>query len=251
RAHQLRDRAESFGTAAADYDRYRPTYPDALVDDLVARHPASVLDVGCGTGKAGRLLAARGLDVLGVEIDARMAEVARSHGLPVEVGAFEAWDDAGRTFDLIVSGQAWHWVDPALAVPKAARLLNPGGALVVFWNYDDVDEPAQRVIDAVYAQHVPEFADIVAAGASRREDRSYFDDLRTNGSFASIDAHTYPWTRSTPLDVWIGRVATQSNHLLLAPERLAALRTALYAGLSPLGPDVHTHGGTYTITARP
>lgn len=253
-AHLRRDRAESFGAAADDYDRYRPSYPDALVDDLLARHPRTVLDVGCGTGKAARLLAARGsggLDVLGVEVDARMAEVARTHGLTVEVSAFETWEDAGRTFDLITSGQAWHWVDPARAVPKAARLLNPGGALVVFWNYDDLDEPAQRVVDAVYAEHVPELVDVVAAGASRREDRSYLDQLRADGAFADVRAHTYPWTSSTPLDIWIGRVATQSNHLLLEPGRLAALRAALRDGLAPLGPDVHTSGGTYTITARP
>src|SRR5581483_6684340 len=113
RPFRERDRAESFGSVARQYDRFRPSYPSELIDDLVALGPSDVLDVGCGTGKAGRLLADRGLDVLGVEIDPQMAEVARDHGLTVDVGSFEEWETAGRRFDLLVSGQAWHWVDPA------------------------------------------------------------------------------------------------------------------------------------------
>src|SRR5690349_21277834 len=104
RMHDQRHRAEVFGSAAEAYDEYRPSYPDALIDDLVAAGPARALDIGCGTGKAGRLLAARGVEVLGVEIDEDMAEVARRSGLEVEVGSFETWEPAGRTFDLAVSG---------------------------------------------------------------------------------------------------------------------------------------------------
>src|ERR1019366_3608845 len=54
--HMDRKRANSFGAEAERYDRARPTYPQALVDELVARHPTRVLDVGCGTGIAARLL---------------------------------------------------------------------------------------------------------------------------------------------------------------------------------------------------
>ena len=52
-----------------------------------------MLDVGCGTGKVARELSARGLEVLGVELDERMAAIARGHGIEVELGAFEDWDD--------------------------------------------------------------------------------------------------------------------------------------------------------------
>src|SRR5581483_5420759 len=111
--HRHRQIAESFGTDAERYDRTRPRYPDALVDRVVAGSPGpDVLDVGCGTGIAARQFRAAGCRVLGVEVDARMAELARRSGLEVEVGSFETWDPAGRTFDAVIAAQAWHWVDP-------------------------------------------------------------------------------------------------------------------------------------------
>jgi trans-aconitate methyltransferase len=95
--HDDRRRAVSFGDDPAAYDRERPSYPPALIDELMATGPRRVLDVGCGTGKAGRLLAARGCEVLGVEADPRMAAVARAHGLEVEVARFEEWAAAAST----------------------------------------------------------------------------------------------------------------------------------------------------------
>ena len=56
-----------------------------------------------------------------------MAEVARRRGLAVEVAAFEAWEPAGRRFDAVVAGQAWHWIDPDAGAAKAAEVLRPGG----------------------------------------------------------------------------------------------------------------------------
>ena len=70
-----------------------------MIDGLIGLGGRRVLDVGSGTGKVGRLFAARGCEVLGVEPDERMADVARSHGLTVEVARVEEWEPAGRRFD--------------------------------------------------------------------------------------------------------------------------------------------------------
>jgi 2-polyprenyl-3-methyl-5-hydroxy-6-metoxy-1,4-benzoquinol methylase len=112
-----------FDREAERYDRCRPPYPDALIDDLLGPKPEGldVLDVGCGSGIASRLMAQRGAKVLGVEVAPRMAEIARSHGIDVEVGAFEDWHPAGRTFDRVTSAQAWHWLD----MPVASAVSRP------------------------------------------------------------------------------------------------------------------------------
>lgn len=248
RAHHQRERAESFGSVAGEYHRYRPGYPRELVADLVALRPASVLDIGCGTGKAALLLAASGLRVFGVEVDPRMAEVARAHGLDVEVGSFEQWDGRGRTFDLITCAQAWHWVDPAAGIPKAARLLAPGGTVALFWNYDEPDSDTRAVLDGVYERAAPGLRASFATGARRRAHREYAGDLRASGSFGDVTTRTYSWQRAVPLEQWLGRFGTHSDHLALGPRRLDTVLRELRAALG--GREITLTGGTYVILAR-
>jgi SAM-dependent methyltransferase len=245
--HTQRARAESFGAVAADYDKYRPSYPAALIDDLVSGGPRTVLDVGCGTGKAARLLAGRGLTVLGVEVDPQMADVARGHGIEVEVGSFEQWDDGGRTFDLITCAQAWHWIDPAIGAPKLVRLLNAGGVVALFWNFADFDPKTRAVVDSVYRRFAPELADPPTAG----DDRTHLKALEATGAFSTVTTRTYDWQRTDTAEQWVGNIGTQSNHLLLGPDRLPKLQAALLEALTAAGGEVHHTGGTYTIWARP
>jgi SAM-dependent methyltransferase len=147
--HRYRQIAESFGEDPGRYDRTRPTYPAALVDRIISASPGrDVLDVGCGTGTAARQFLAAGCPVLGVEPDGRMAEFARRSGVEVEVATFEAWDPAGRDFDAVVAGTAWHWVDPVVGAAKAAQVLRPGGRLAPF---NHVFQPPPEVAGALVA----------------------------------------------------------------------------------------------------
>ncbi|RZS82943.1 methyltransferase family protein [Motilibacter rhizosphaerae] len=133
-------RGTSFGVVADLYDRVRPGYPDQALDRLLPAHPVRVLDLGAGTGKLTRQLAARGHDVVAVEPDAGMrAVLSRSAGRPVEVlaGTAEQLPVPDASVDVVIAAQAWHWVDPERAVPEAARVLRPGGALALLWNVRD------------------------------------------------------------------------------------------------------------------
>jgi SAM-dependent methyltransferase len=242
-----RARAESFGSAAHQYDRYRPGYPDALIDDLAAARPARVLDVGCGTGKVALALARRGLSVLGVEVDERMANVARGHGIQVEVAPFERWDDAGRRFDLITCGEAWHWIDPDLGIAKAARVLRAGGTIAWFWSSYQVDESVATAFDAVYSVHAPEVAQVWRPQCTPRPERN---PLAGSDVFSSLEERRYPWERTLTAEEWIGLAATVSDHLRLGGERLTALLRALHTAIESLGGCVHAHHETTALLAR-
>src|SRR4051812_20052945 len=128
-------RALSFGAVAEQYDRYRPGYPHALLDDVLAPR---ILEAGAGTGRATRALAERGATIVAVEPDPAMAELvrARTQGLDVEVvvSTFEDYAPAPQAFNRVIAAQAWHWVDPPRAAQVAARALKPDGALCVWWN---------------------------------------------------------------------------------------------------------------------
>ncbi len=116
-----RVRARVFGEVADEYDRVRPSYPAALVDDVLAYAQLDggpAIDVGAGTGKATLSFAERGLTITAVEPDEAMAavlarRVAAYPPVTVVVSAFEDYAP-DRTFGLLFSAQAWHWVDPAV-----------------------------------------------------------------------------------------------------------------------------------------
>lgn len=249
RVHTNRVRAESFGAVADAYDRVRPSYPAALIDDLLAGAPADALDVGCGTGKAARLLAERGVPVLGVEVDARMAAVARAHEIPVELGTFEHWDAAGRRFDLIISGQAWHWIDPDSGAAKAAALLRRGGLLAPFWNFSAVDAVLRARIDAAYARVAPQVTDrAVMRGGGPATIPPVVLQLRGTGLFAGVEHRRYPWERDYTRDEWLALVRTHSDHSTLPAGQLAALLDAVGAAIGDQ--LVHARYVTEAIFAR-
>lgn len=103
-----------------------------------------MLDVGAGTGIASKQLADAGADVVAVEPDPEMAAVAAAKGLTVDVATFEDWEPAGRTFDLVVFAQSFHWVEPGSALTKVAGLLTDGGRLALLWNRIVQVRPSSR-----------------------------------------------------------------------------------------------------------
>jgi SAM-dependent methyltransferase len=233
--------AESFGADAEQYDRARPGYPNALVDDLLASGAHDVLDIGCGTGIAGRLFLARGCQVLGVEPDARMAEVARDLGLTVEVARFEDWDPAGRTFDLLISGQAWHWVEPVAGLTTVMRVLRSGGLFAPFWNSLTHAPDVRAALEAAYQACAPELiSNSVGLGTLRpaagAEGDAIRDAMAGSGLFAGVTRRSYDWDRTHTPEQWIEEISTHSPILTLAPERRAALMDATRAGLAAIGP---------------
>jgi SAM-dependent methyltransferase len=114
------------------YDRTRPVAPDSLFDDIVqlaGLKPGSmVVEIGPGTGQATRRLAERGLRILALEIDPRLAARARHNlGAFPDVSArttsFEAWHLGEATFDVVFACNSFHWVDPDIGFVKAAAVL--------------------------------------------------------------------------------------------------------------------------------
>src|SRR4051794_942085 len=214
RPHEARQGAGAFGEGAERYDRTRPRYPDALIERIAATG-SDVLDVGSGTGIAARQLQAAGCRVLGVEPDARMAAFGRSHGVPAEVATFEAWEPAGRVFDVVVAGQAWHWVDPVVGAAKAAQVLRPGGRLVVFWNAFEVPPELADAFGAVYRRVLPGSpVSLTTRDAYPTLAAIAADGMR--GVFGEPEEWRFPWQREYTRDEWLAQVPTFGGHTTLA-----------------------------------
>ena len=254
-SHQQRQVAEGFGADAGRYDRARPGYPAELVRRIVAASPGrDLLDVGCGTGISARLFADAGCRVLGVEPDPRMAALARSAGLAVEVATFEDWDPAGRAFDAVTAGQSWHWVDPVAGAARAASALRPRGLLALFWN---VFEPAPDLGAAfadAYRQALPDHPingfwsrpalDTYRAGGARAA-----DGMRTAGGFEEPQEWLVRWERPYTRQEWLDLVPTLGGHSQAPAATLAKLLGALGAAVDAAGGSFVMGYTTLAVTA--
>lgn len=256
---RIREVAASFGAEADRYDRARPTYPEAMVEAIIAprlgsdrgRRPA-ILDVGVGTGIAARLFAARGCDVLGVDVDERMAAVARRHGIAVETARFEEWDARGREFDAVVSAQTWHWVDPAAGAAKAAEVLRPGGRLALCWN---VFQPPPEVVAAfadVHRRLLPEFPDMWGRPVLETYEPMFTraeGGVRDSGAFTEPGRRRYEWERPYTTGEWLDGVPTSGGYSRLAPERIEPLLEATREAIDGLGGSFTMRYTTMVVTA--
>jgi len=145
------DFAHSFGGVVDAYDRGRPSYPREAARWLTAEAPCSVLELGSGTGKLTEQLVALGHDVHATDPDAamlaklqeRLPEVRTSQASAEEIPAGD------RTYDVVVSAQAFHWFDLDRALPEIARVLKSSGRLSLVWNQRDERIPWVRRLGAI------------------------------------------------------------------------------------------------------
>ncbi|MFB9966550.1 class I SAM-dependent methyltransferase [Sinosporangium siamense] len=237
--HRHRQMAESFGVDPERYDRSRPRYPDAMVRAVAEAPGLDVLDVGVGTGIAARQFRAAGCRVLGVDVDARMADLARRGGIEVEVAAFETWDPAGRTFDTVVSAQTWHWIDPVAGAAKAAEVLRPGGRLAVFWNTFRPPPGLAEAFAAVYRRVMPGSPAPDADGYEPLHAKAA-DGMRQTGVFGEPELWRYEWEHSYTRDEWLDQLPT-SGLLTRLPQ------ATLDEVLAGAGDALDAVGGSFTM----
>jgi SAM-dependent methyltransferase len=145
------DRARSFGGVAGAYERGRPSYPRAAAAWLAGAEPATVLELGAGTGKLTVELVALGHDVHATDPDPAMLEVLarRLPDVRRSVAAAEEIPLPDRSVDVVVCAQALHWFDLDRALPEIARVLKRGGRLAVVWNQRDERIPWVRRLGAL------------------------------------------------------------------------------------------------------
>jgi SAM-dependent methyltransferase len=261
-SNQAREMAESFGTNAERYDRARPSYPDDLVQRILAASPGrDVLDVGCGTGILARQFQALGATVLGVDPDARMADLARQRGLEVEVAKFEDWDPAGRAFDVVIAGQAWHWVDQVVGATKAAQVLRPGGLLALLWNAFEPPADLAEAFAAPDGRALPgsptparpgpgaEAYPGLVAGLGAIPCARAVDGMEQAGAFDGPEQWQFGWDRHYTRDEYLDQLPTASVWSLLSPAAQQEVLRRVGAAVDAAGGSFIMHYVTVAVAA--
>jgi SAM-dependent methyltransferase len=244
-------RARSFEHIAATYDEFRPGYPEALYERIVAygglSSAARALEVGVGTGKATLPFARRGFRIRGLEPGAPLAAIARANlagfpGVDITTTSFEDWAVEPAAFELAFTAQAFHWLDERRRLPKFAEALQKHGVLAVFGNVPTLPEGALRSeLDEVYRRQAPALSQTRQAHRLYASaDDPFMAEMRASPDFADVEFDLFHWQRELDAASYCTLVSTYSDHATMDPARRAAL-------LSAIGDTIGRHGGALTL----
>jgi SAM-dependent methyltransferase len=233
-----------FDEAALLYDEVRPGYPEELFDDVVTLSgipfEGRLLEIGCGTGQATVPFARRGYRILCIELGENMAALARRNlrlypQAEVRTGAFEEWPLQRGAFDLAISATAFHWLDKAIAYPKVAAALVPGGAISLFWNehvHSDASEDFFEAAQKIYEREAPEIVGPEDYKGLPRPDEvpDRTGEIQNTGLFGEVITRSYQWDVPYDAETYLRVLNTYSGHRSLP----ADTRERLFRGIADL-----------------
>lgn len=232
RKESLIRRRQTFNQVAHLYDRARPHYPTDLIEDLVElaqlSPAAQILEIGTGTGKATLPMAQRGFTLHCLEPGNKLATIATENLRPypsvtIETVTFEDWPLQAEGYDLVMSAQAFHWVDPAVGYPKVAQALKPTGKIALIWNIASKSDTAIfQQLDRVYTTYanwrLKPFEELKKA----RE-----QELMASKCFAEPIVKQYSWSQPYTTQQYIDLVRTQSDYLIQSEVKQQELLEAI------------------------
>ncbi len=251
-----RDTVGRFSELASLYDSYRPDYPATAIDFIMERaglqRGMRLIDIGCGTGISSRQFAERGLEVIGIEPNSQMRQIAESLGVVTyRGGTAEATGMPDTSADAVLVAQAFHWFPTESALRELLRILKPGGWVALIWNDRDDADPFTAGFDSLMRVHSPD----PELSALRQSETGMV--LLHSQLFDCGERFEFPQQQSLTVEQLLGRAnsvsfapreplakqrfetALRELHARFASNGIAALRyrTALFLARKPLVPN--------------
>jgi SAM-dependent methyltransferase len=205
--HVPEETVARFDDRAADYVKYRPSYPaaaiDAILDGLGDPARLCAADVGAGTGISARLLGDRGVHVIAVEPGTVMSRAATPHPRVAWMASMaQAIGLASASVDLVLCAQSFHWFHSREAIAEFARILKPAGRLAIMWNRRSQTDP----LTAGYRQVIADVGGETAAERMAFTPSIVSDD----GLFTPCRRRAFPNGQRLDLEGLIGRARSAS-----------------------------------------
>jgi ubiquinone/menaquinone biosynthesis C-methylase UbiE len=144
----MSDPTKRFSNRVENYIKFRPGYPEAVIDLLTEEcglnQKSIIADVGSGTGILSELLLKNGNRVVGIEPNTPMRVAGeklleRYSNFTSINGTAEATTLSDNGVDFVLAGQAFHWFDQKLARDEFSRILKPSGWIMLLWNERRID----------------------------------------------------------------------------------------------------------------
>ena len=236
--------AVNFGRTAADYGRYRAGFPQRffkrLFDEDWVRPAHAVLDLGTGTGTIARGLALRGCQVTGLDSEHHLlTEAARldreaATGVTYVEGRAEATGLPAGSFDVVTAGQCWHWFDRPRTVAEVARVLRPGGRLVIaHFDWIPLGANVVAMTEALVERYNPHWRLDNDSGIYP----GFLADV-AEGGFVELETFSFDVELAYTHEAWRGRIRASAGVGASLPAEAVALFDAdLAAALLTGWPD--------------
>jgi SAM-dependent methyltransferase len=207
----MRDPTKRFSDRVENYAKYRPGYPEDVLRFLqtFGKAPATVADVGSGTGILTRQLLSFGYQVYAVEPNEAMRKEAerRLSGSPTfhsVDGTAEATTLADRSVEFITCAQAFHWFDPLKTRSEFARILKLNGIAALIWNERLEDaSPVNREYDNLLMEMAPDYQKVSHLQVG-------FDAIRKFFAPGEVQLRTFPNDQILDREEFLGRLLSSS-----------------------------------------
>lgn len=184
----------SFGKIAKKYDFYRPEYPLKLIKDVILNSNIhkrdNILELGSGTGKATAPFAKRGFNITALDINyslIKLAKIKLKNFINIKYinNSFEKIKLSNTGYDLVFSGEAFHWLDKKMRYQKTYKLLKPAGFLAIFSYTQSIETLFEKNIIELYKKYCAGFPKDYNVG------HVFIDEIKKNKLFKNINEKIY------------------------------------------------------------
>lgn len=244
----------TFNTVAAEYEKFRPGYPDDLYRTLFnyknIDSSSDVVEVGIGAGQATLSVLEKGCNLTAVEYGENFSRLCEKKfeeykKFSVITGKFENVPFADLQYDLVYSASAFHWITENIGYPKVYAILKSGGAFARFANhpYHDKGNPVLSAeIDKLYAVYYYQYY-----GKDIPSQKEYSEDqavqkayIAEKYGFADIRHAMFYRTRTFSAKEYVELLGTYSDHIAIEEK----IRMEFFAKIEE---TINKYGGSLTI----
>ena len=238
----LKNESEMFNRAADYYDKFRPSYPNEIINALIKNanlsYGSKLLEIGAGSGKATELFVNKGFDILCIDPGVDLVKIGNerftNENFRFEAARFEEYSATAKSFDAIFSAQAFHWVPQPIGYEKCAAALKDGGYLAPFWNmYITYDNDLDNELLEISNKHGG-FAWFLSEFDCEKRIEEVTDEIENSGLFSKPTVVRSLWKQTYTADEYFGFVLTGNQFI----QKSDAERQAAYNDLIKLA-DKH------------